>query len=110
MARARRIEYVSECVEYLHPNQTGLFLANFALNQRVMNTFRYIVLVSMEFELSFTRCYLLGIDSFNSRVVQVAILDEVGNGANFDAVFLGEYFQFWSLRHSAIFIHDLNDN
>ncbi len=110
MPRARRIKYVSECIEYLYPDQAGLLLANFAFYQSVMDTFRNIILVGMEFELSLMCCYLPGIDSFNSRVVQIAILDEVGDGADFDTVFLGEYFQFRSLGHGAIFIHDLNDH
>ncbi len=39
-----------------------------------------------------------------------AVMDQVGDGADADAVFFGEHFQVRSSGHAAVIIHDFNDD
>ena len=43
-------------------------------------------------------------------LVLVAVLDKVGDGAELDAVLLGEHLQIRTARHGAIFVEDLDDD
>ena len=48
-------------------------------------------------------------DTLDQRFRGGAVVNEVGNGADFQAMFLGEFHQFRQAGHRAIVVHDLAD-
>lgn len=104
------IENIPECVDHLDTNQAGLRLIDLTRTKGIVDGIGNVVLVGSKVESAVNGIDVFLVDHFDGCVVQVAVVDQVRDGANLDAMFFSKFFQLRALGHSAVFIHDLDND
>ena len=90
MAAARRIEEVEDRKRLMHAHQRFAVRANLALDQCQMHVVGRTIGVGVQGEFTVRRVNCLRQRALDQRLVTAAVVDQVGDGADLDAVFLRE--------------------
>ena len=94
----------------MHAHGDHLLFTDLAFDQRHMSEAVNGVAERHQTEIAIPGIQFIIGHLFNGFLIQGAILDQVGNGADLEIVLLGEHFQIFPTGHGAIFIHDFTDH
>ncbi len=103
-------EGVEQRQRLVHPHRHAVFGRPLALDQRQVQ--RAIGSVAKSADVKFARSGVecAAADFLHQALDPAAVLDQVGNGADFQAVFDGEPLQVGQPGHAAVVVHDLADH
>ena len=110
-AKSRGIDrqHVGNGVFQMHAHHHRLIRPDLALDQGKVNRVAKVVLVSDQFEIAIL-CRQNGFgNALDGALVLDPVLDEIRNGADFQAMFGGEFHQIVTARHAAVFVQNLDD-
>ena len=110
MIGAVDVEEVQSRQRFMNPYQGFAFRRNVALGQRQMDFVGGAVGIGVQREFAVGCPYRLGDAAFNQRLVLAAELDQIGNRADFQAVFVGEADQVRQTGHRAVFLEYFADD
>ena len=94
----------------VHAHRNGLVGLPLALDQRQMHCLARAVAKSMGGESAKSGLQRALADFFDQRLGANAVFDQVGNGANLQAMLGGKQLQVRQTRHGAVVFHDLADH
>ena len=94
----------------MYPHQRRLLGLDVAQGQRHVHHIVGAVTVGHQIELAQLAAQQLLFGALNRALVEQAVVNQVGNGADLDVVLLGKLFQLRATRHAAIVVHDLADH
>ena len=107
---AADFERVKHRQRLVHARGHGLACGPLAFDQRQVHTLAGLVFESVRSEFT-KRCLQgAGADFFNQRFVPAAVFDQIGNGANLQAMRLCKDQQVGQACHGAVVVHDLADH
>ena len=109
-ARLGHQEQVAQRVDIVYPHQRRLLGLDIAQGQRHVNHIIGAIAVGHQVELTQLAAQQFFFGTLNRALVEQAVVNQVGNGADLDVVLLGELFQLRATGHAAIVVHDLADH
>ncbi|MCY1440554.1 hypothetical protein D9M71_568360 [compost metagenome] len=104
------LQQVAQRVHVVHAHQGRLFRADLADGQREVNLIGHRVAVGDQVEVAELAVQRLFAEAGDGAFVDQAVVDQVGDGADLDAVLFGEGFQLRTTGHGAVVVHDFADH
>ncbi len=92
------------------PHQRQLLAGQVATDQRQVDVALHLVAVGHQLERTEFGLQLLLVDTLDGVLVEQAVVDQIGDGADLEAVLLGEGFEFVAPGHGAVVVHHLADH
>src|SRR5690606_19254880 len=108
-ARLPQIDEIPQRVGHVNPDQGGLIRDDLAADQGVVILVAGGIQVGAQFEGTEVGVDLAHGGALDGFFVGDAVVDQVGDGADFEAVLFGEDLQVGTAGHGAVVIHDLDD-
>ena len=94
----------------MHAHQGFAIRGQFAMHQRQVSRAARLVAEGDQAEVAMRRAQRPLGHLLDQGFILVAIMDQVGNRADFQIVFAGEFEQIGQARHAAVILHDLADD
>ena len=91
-------------------HQRWVFRCHSPHHQRQMQTFIDNILVGEQVKIPVLRRQFTLSDTFDAFLIGDPVVDQVGNGADFQIMFLGKAFQIGAPRHAAVLIENFDDH
>ncbi len=103
-------DQITQRVDHVHAHQRRVFATDIAHHHGHVHAAFDAVFVAEQAEGAVHRGQFALADSDNGVLGAQPVMDQVGDGADTDAVLLGEQLQVRATRHCAVVIHDLDNH
>ena len=104
------MQNIAQRVLHLHADQGRRIVMDRAVAQRVMQLVAQTVFEHMQFELAVGRLDNAVLDAIHGVLGAQAVLNQLFDRTDFEAVFLGKFFEFGTTGHRTVFVENLNQD